>query len=42
MEALLKLKLENGQIGDPNALGPILEMIMGFGKTKVLLPILSV
>lgn len=41
VEALLKLKLENGQIGDPNALGPILEMIMGFGKTKVLLPILS-
>lgn len=41
VDALDKLKLKDGQIGDPDALGPVLEMIMGFGKTKVLLPIVS-
>lgn len=42
VEALEGLSLKPDQMKNEKALGPLREIIMGFGKTKVLLPILSV
>lgn len=39
--ALDKLEIKDGEITNGKALGPVLEMIMGFGKTSVLLPLIS-
>lgn len=41
VDALNKLEIKNGAVGNEKALGPVLEIIMGFGKTKVLLPLIS-
>lgn len=41
VDALNKLEIKDGAIGNEKALGPVLEIIMGFGKTKVLLPLVS-
>lgn len=41
IEALDQLAIKNGVINNERALGPVLEMIMGFGKTSVLIPLLS-
>ncbi len=38
---LAKLKLNDGKVGAPQHLGAVLEMIMGAGKTSVILPLLS-
>lgn len=39
--ALDKLEIKQGQVHDQKALGGLLELIMAFGKTSVLLPLLS-
>ncbi len=41
VENLDKLGLKEGKIGAPQQIGAVLEMIMGAGKTSVLLPLLS-
>ncbi len=41
VEALDELQIKDGKIENERALGGVLEMIMGAGKTSVLLPLLS-
>lgn len=41
VKSLDKLNIQGGEIQNPDQLGGVLEMIMGAGKTSVLLPLLS-